>query len=146
MVSVSLETPHEVDVRLRRVIRESRFDVIAEPCWFDEFPIEAGETRFRADALALVRDESVWSQLVPRDSMTPSGAELFAVWCFHFRPHADNSGFVGWLASHLKHTFGTGVFVTCGSNSSDGGIFDYWGCPEFLRVPVLGEISTLVYG
>jgi hypothetical protein len=26
----------------------------------------------------------------------------------------DNSGFVGWLASHLKAAIGTGVLVVCG--------------------------------
>lgn len=70
-------------------------------------------------------------------------AELFAVWRFHFPAGADNSGFVGWLASHLKTLFGTGVFVVCGQNSADGGIFDYWGCPWALRDQVFAELDRL---
>ena len=50
------------------------------------------------------------------------------------------------LASHLKTKFGTGVFVTCGQNSKDGGIFDYWGCPLELRDQVLTEVRALVGG
>ena len=59
--------------------------------------------------------------------------EPFALFRFHFPDGVDNSGFVGWLASLLKEELGTGVFVTCGSNSLDGGIFDYWGIPSALR-------------
>ena len=44
---------------------------------------------------------------------------------FHFPAGVDNSGFVGWLASHLKVVLGTGVLVVCGFNSQRGGVFDY---------------------
>ncbi len=70
----------------------------------------------------------------------------FAIWRFHFPQGADNSGFVGWLATHLKTRIGTGVFVICGQNSNDGGIFDYWGCPWELRDSVLSEVRALVAG
>lgn len=45
---------------------------------------------------------------------------------------------------HLKTQFGTGVFVVCGQNSADGGIFDYWGCPWSLRDEVINAVQQLV--
>jgi hypothetical protein len=53
---------------------------------------------------------------------------------------------VGWLATHLKQRFGTGVFVTCGQNRRDGGVFDYWGVPLALREDVFAEVERLVEG
>jgi hypothetical protein len=44
----------------------------------------------------------------------------------------------------LKQRFGTGVFVTCGQNRRDGGIFDYWGVPLALRENVFAEVEKLV--
>ena len=82
----------------------------------------------------------MWSQLAP---CGPDAPELFALWRFHFPAGADNSGFVGWLATHMKECFGTGVFVVCGQNSGDGGIFDYWGCPWELREDVVAEVREL---
>ncbi|WP_436025877.1 DUF6196 family protein [Trinickia sp. LjRoot230] len=42
-----------------------------------------------------------------------------------------STSFVGWLATHLKNRFGTGVFVTCGQNDAE--------CtsPTFERSPSL---------
>jgi hypothetical protein len=97
--------------------------------------------RCRADALALVHDDQVWSQLVP---CSDGNAELFGILRFHFPLGLDNSGFVGWLAGRLKSKFGTGVFVTCGQNSSRGGIFDYTGCPMDLKDQVFAEIRSLL--
>lgn len=68
------------------------------------------------------------------------------VFRFHFPEHVDNSGFVGWLAMRLKRDFGTGVFVTCGQNRDEGGIFDYWGVPASLASGVFAEIQALVEG
>ncbi len=62
------------------------------------------------------------------------------MFCFHFPDGLDNSGFVGWLATHLKETLGTSVFVICGQNSDRGGIFDYWACPLNLGDEVAGMI------
>jgi hypothetical protein len=58
-------------------------------------------------------------------------------------PDLDNSGFVGWLASHLKTAVGTGVFVVCGQNTRRGGIFDYWGVPVEAADAVLAEVRRL---
>lgn len=141
MVSVSHETEAQTDARLRAVIRQSRLAVLPGAWAFEEFPRAQFATKANPEALALVRDEAVWSQLVPSQS---TQAEKFSVFCFHFPEGADNSGFVGWLASHLKRKFGTGVFVTCGQNTGDGGIFDYWGCPMALGKQVVAEVQALV--
>jgi len=143
MVDISKETGLQTEVRLRNVIRQATLRVYEGAYAFDEFPLALFGKHVNPSALALVRDDQVWSQLRPagRDDR-----ETFVVWRFQFPRGADNSGFVGWLASALKAKFGTGVFVTCGSNSSDGGIFDYWGVPIDLADPVIQEIRALTRG
>lgn len=91
-------------------------------------------------ALALVRDDAVWSQLVPA---APESAEPLDLWRFHFPLGVDNSGFVGWLATQIKRRLGAGVIVVCGCNSGDGGVFDYWGCPAGSGPSVLTLIGEL---
>lgn len=107
-----------------------------------EFPLDEFPSSVDPDALALVRDDEIWSQLVPCDDPTE---ELFTIWRFHFREGDDNSGFVGWLANHLKKKFGSGVFVTCGQNRNQGGVFDYSGCPVEIGPAVITELRKLVY-
>ena len=141
MVTISHETESQIEARLRAVICQSRLDVLSGSWAFEEFPRAEFANKENPDALALVRDETVWSQLVPSQS---TQAEKFCVFCFHFPKGSDNSGFVGWLASHLKRKFGTGVFVTCGQNTEDGGIFDNWGCPIALENQIVSEVRTLV--
>jgi hypothetical protein len=143
MVSISHEKPHEIESRLRHIIREAKLAVFDNPFAFEEFSLDAFREHANMDALAFVRDDQVWSQLV---KSPPDSPEPFVIWRFHFPPGADNSGFVGWLATHLKTCFGTGVFVLCGQNSNAGGIFDYWGCPWELRESVLSEVRALVAG
>jgi hypothetical protein len=111
------------------VIRGARARFYDGAWCFQEFPLPQFPERANHQALALVRDDHIWSQLVPH----AGEGEAFALFRFHFLAGADNSGFVGWLASLLKQELGTGVFVTCGSNSLYGGIFDYWGIPVTLR-------------
>ncbi len=84
-------------------------------------------TSLHAEALALVRDGDLWSQLVPADLAT---AEPLTLWSIHFEPGIDNSGFVGWLATLIKQHTGSGVAVICGQNTQRGGIFDYWCAPS----------------
>jgi Family of unknown function (DUF6196) len=143
LVNISQETTAETEVRLRRVIQNSRLKIFEDAYAFEEFPLALFAAKANGNALALVRDDLVWSQLLPSNS---AKAERFGVFCFHFPPGADNSGFVGWLASHLKKKFGTGVFVTCGQNSKEGGIFDYWGCPIALSETIFEEVRALVAG
>ncbi len=69
--------------------------------------------------------------------------EKFVVFSFHFTAGLDNSGFVGWLASHLKTAIGTGVLVVCGQNTQRGGVFDYWGAPLSVADQVIAELRSL---
>jgi hypothetical protein len=83
------------------------------------------------------------SALVPVVPETAEPVERFGVFSFHFPAGVDNSGFVGWLATHLKRRLGTGVFVVCGSNRARGGIYDHWGCPHALLPQVVAVIDEL---
>lgn len=141
MVNVSHEPWQETDRRLRALMPAVRLTVFDAAFHWAEFPLAAFAAAVRPDVLALVRDDELWSQLVPGED--PQG-ESFTLFRFHFPEDLDNSGFVGWLASHLKQTFGTGVFVTCGQNSSAGGIYDYWGCPRELGPEILAEVRGLI--
>ena len=141
MVEISQETSVQTETRLLKVIAQSEFKLFAGSYTFEEFPLDRFSNLARQDALALVRDNEVWSQLVP---CVESNQELFKIFSFHFDNCTDNSGFVGWLASHLKTELGTGVFVTCGQNLKRGGIFDYWGCPLEISEDVISEIEKLI--
>ncbi len=140
MVQVSHETPEQTETRLKKVISETDFKVYPGAYAFEEFPLREFNERANSDALCLVRDDEVWSQLLPsRDEEK----ELFAVFSFHFDGCKDNSGFIGWLANHMKAKLGTGLFVTCGQNSGRDGIFDYWGCPLDLGEQAIKEVNAL---
>ena len=140
MVDISHETAEQTDRRLRRLFPSTRIHVFDEPYAFFEFGRADFPGAVLADALAIVRDDECWSQLAPARG---GDGEQFTIFSFHFPDGMDNSGFVGWLASHLKQTFGTGVFVICGQNSKKGGIYDYWGCPIELAGDVRAELEAL---
>src|SRR3990170_3658441 len=137
---VSRETSEQTSARLIKVLAESELVVYAEPYAFIEVGVAEFPNHLVSQALAFVRDEDVWSVLIP--SADPAH-ERFVLFGFHFVPGLDNSGFVGWLASHLKTTVGTGVMVVCGQNSKRGGIFDYWGAPVSVAGEVLAEVRRL---
>lgn len=137
---VSHETPSQTDSRLRRVLADAELVVCDRPYAFVETNVSNFPKELLASALAFVRDENVWSALVP--SAEPEH-ERFVVFSFHFTANLDNSGFVGWLASHLKASIGTGVLVVCGQNSQRGGIFDYWGAPLSVASQVIAEVRHL---
>ena len=141
MVDISVESIEETEAKLRRVIGLADLRLYKEMYSFEEFPLQSFAARVQQSALALVRDDEVWSQLVPSSGQS---AQTFALFRFHFPAGVDNSGFVGWLATHFKRLFGTGVFVVCGQNSNRGGIFDYWGCPEELQDLVFAELQNLL--
>lgn len=143
MVSVSRESPEQTNRRLLDVVAKSRLDVLSGVYAFVDCSADMAGGGFRRDALALVRDGETWSQLIPSDD---ASAELFRVFSFHFPANIDNSGFVGWFATRLKNQFGTGVFVVCGHNSDDGGIFDYWGVPLAVGDDVIEAVRGLVGG
>ncbi|MCI0403409.1 MAG: DUF6196 family protein [Acidobacteria bacterium] len=137
---VSLETPQQTHARLRQVMAHAELNVLDGTFAFEEVPLADFPRGANPEALAFVRDREIWSQLVP---CTDPGMELFCIFCFHFAAGLDNSGFVGWLATYLKQTLGTGVLVVCGQNSRRGGIFDYWGCPAALADAVRRAIENL---
>ncbi len=143
MVDISNETTAETERRLRRVVTEASLVVYDDNYAFHEYPISKVHEYFDISALAIVRDDSVCSQL---ERANEKDEESFVVWRFHFPAGIDNSGFVGWLAGHLKAKFGTGVFVVCGQNSQQGGIFDYWGAPASIREQIIKEVKKLVGG
>lgn len=135
---ISTETPEQTEARLKEVIKSAELKVFQEPYFFYEMPISKFE--FNKHALAIVRDQEVWSFLLPSVS---SESENFKIFSFHFKDGLDNSGFVGWLASKIKRELGTGVFVVCGQNTNRGGIFDYWGCPISISNKVLRLVQEL---
>lgn len=137
---ISQETPTQTQARLRKVIAEAELLVYDHPYVFEEVSVDRFPAHHIADALAFVRDSHVWSALVPHREQQQEAFRLFS---FHFPPLLDNSGFVGWLASHLKAAVGTGVFVVCGQNSTRGGIFDIWGAPLSVADHVLKEVQLL---
>jgi uncharacterized protein DUF6196 len=150
---ISQETSEQTENRLKEVIHQAGLKIHDGVYYFEEFPLQ--EYIFDRNALAVVRDEEVWSQLVEApDSYEASeismaadasdkDKELFKVFSFHFKDGFDNSGFVGWLASTIKKRIGTGVFVICGQNTNRGGIFDYWGCPYEVKDQVIELINEL---
>jgi hypothetical protein len=137
-VYISSETPEQTENRLRKVIQTSELKIYDVEYFFKECSIEKFVLDVRA--LAIVRDEEVWSFLIPSES---SETENFKLFSFHFKDGLDNSGFVGWLASTIKRELGTGVFVVCGQNTRRGGIFDYWGCPVSIADDVLRLVRKL---
>lgn len=137
---VSQETAEQTEKRLKEVIRQADLKIYEGMYFFEEFPLE--KFSFDRNALAAVRDEEVWSQLI-KVSDEKAGKELFKVFSFHFKDGLDNSGFVGWLASVIKSRVGSGVFVVCGQNTNSGGIFDYWGCPNEVKDQVIEVINGL---
>ncbi|NLR97438.1 hypothetical protein HGP17_11460 [Rhizobium sp. P38BS-XIX] len=139
MVDISLETPEQTDARLRRLMPRTTLRTFERPYGFVEFDLDGFPAQVSPEALAIIRNEHCWSQLVP----VKGGGEQFQIFSFHFPPGEDNSGFVGWLASHLKNKFGTGVFVICGQDSDRGGIYDYWGCPISLASGISAELANL---
>jgi hypothetical protein len=138
---ISHETVEQTTQRLLQVIAQAELKIYEEVYVFEEFPLNDLQHNLKSEALALVRDDEVWSQLIRAETVT---GEQFKIFSFHFAENLDNSGFVGWLATHLKQKTGTGVFVVCGQNSRRGGIFDYWGCPVEVAEFVLSEIHNLV--
>ncbi|WP_234391100.1 DUF6196 family protein [Nocardia suismassiliense] len=142
MVDISIETEAQTAQRLRRVIAEADLDVHDGVWCFRESPL-AEPPQLTPRTLAVVRDAESWSALVPFAEAEGAEVEKFGLFSFHFPAGLDNSGFVGWLAGHLKRALGTGVFIVCGSNRDRGGIYDYWGCPVELLAAVEREIEAL---
>ena len=137
---VSRESSEETSSRLMRVLGAADFRLYDGYYGYHDYPANEFPAMEIPHALALVRDEQIWSVLRP---FKPGASERSRVFVFHFPPGLDNSGFVGWLASHLKTTFGTGVCVVCGHNDARGGIFDYWCVPASIADAAIAEVQRL---
>ena len=135
---LSTETLDQTETRLKKVIQTAALKIYDNEYYFKEVPI--GAFQFEKQALAIVRDDDVWSLLLPSNE---AASEKFKLFSFHFKDGLDNSGFVGWLASKIKKELGTGVFVVCGQNTARGGIFDYWGCPAAIADKVITLVLQL---
>src|SRR5262245_60834885 len=136
------------DARLVKVIAKARLEVLEG---FYAFQHLAEGHPPRPTALACVRDGESWSELVPTTDHEPADGSHKVV-SFHFAEELSASGFVGWLASHLKRSIGTGVIVICGRDARGGpglwkaaqGVFDYWGGPVGVGLGGLAEIRVVV--
>lgn len=135
---ISTETQEQTENRLKKVIQSANLKIYDSEYYFKEVAID--KFQFEEQALAIVRDEEVWSFLIPSKTAESENFKLFS---FHFKDGLDNSGFVGWLASKIKRELGTGVFVVCGQNTGKGGIFDYWGCPTEIADTVIKLVHQL---
>jgi hypothetical protein len=136
------------EARLLRVIARARFEVL--PGFYAFQDLVAGRPPGPA-ALACVRDGESWSELVPATDGQDTAAS-YRVMSFHFAEDLSASGFVGWLASHLKRSVGTGVIVICGRDARGAralwhaahGVFDYWGIPTRVGPEAIAEIRSLI--
>jgi hypothetical protein len=141
-MDITPETPQQTHARLIRVMAHARATRFEHDYTFAEYPVDAFPSHELHRALAFVRDKSSWSALLPASESTPPD-ERYLLISFHFAAGIPNSGFVGWLATQFKQQLGTGVFVVCGQNSRDGGVYDYWGIPRAVTQPALDLLASL---
>ena len=81
---ISFETEDEKERRLRKVIKKSDFKVYEGTYYFEEFALKEFSQKANENALALVRDDEVWSQLVPSSD---EKEELFVIFSKLFLEH-----------------------------------------------------------
>ncbi|KQW72445.1 hypothetical protein ASD03_32365 [Ensifer sp. Root127] len=141
MTGFLLETYHQMDKRLREVMKLADLEVFTNTFRFVEFEDCDFAEFVRKDALAIVRDETRWSQLVPAEELQ---GKLFQVLQLHFPEEVDRGGLVGWVGTHLRRSIGTDIIVICGQNSRAGGTFDYIGYPVSVASKVRAEIRNLM--
>ncbi len=132
MVTVSHELRALTEARLRGVFRQSAVEWLPGLWAF----VEGEDVLGREDSIAEIRDEGRLSALCP----TLNAAERFGVLRVVLPRGADDSGFVGWLASRVKAETGSGLFVICGQDAGRGGIFDFYGVPE----AAIGEVCSVL--
>jgi len=86
---ISEESAHQARARLGNVLSEAEFVVYEHPYSFVETDASHFPEELLGVALAFVRDEDVWSALVPTSSPQQ---EQFIIFGFHFKSDLDNSG------------------------------------------------------
>jgi Family of unknown function (DUF6196) len=141
-MDITPETPDQTHARLMQVMAHARMEKMAGDYTFAEYPLNAFPLALAQHALAFVRDANSWSALVRATDQTAT-QERYLLLSFHFAADIPNSGFVGWLATQFKQRLGAGVFVVCGQNSNDGGVYDYWGIPLAVAAPALALVESL---
>jgi|SRR5882757_2120292 len=140
MVTISREVGAQTEARLRAVFQRSVISWLPGSWLF----VEQDDAAERDDWIAMIRDEGQLSALCPASETAPDTAEeRFAVFRVLLPNGADDSGFVGWLATRIKATTGSGLFVVCGQNRERGGIFDYYGVPEAAVAEVAAVLDRL---
>jgi Family of unknown function (DUF6196) len=139
-MQLSPETPDRTRARLLGVLGQVELRVLDGTYAFSEHQSSSIPVAAAEGALALVRDDDMWSVLQP---VSARCGEPLRVFMFHFPAEVDNSGFVGWLAGHLKAVLGTGVLVICGFNPLRGGVFDYCCVPERVGEAAIAEVHRL---
>jgi hypothetical protein len=101
LMDITPENAAQTRARLLRVIAHARMHVETGDYVFAECPVDNFAIVWVAHCKALVRDERVWSALVPAElvankevaaTQTP---DKFTLLCFHFDSLIPNSGFVG---------------------------------------------------
>jgi hypothetical protein len=140
-MNIENEKPEQTHERLLKVIADSEFKIFHDTYVFDEFPINEFPNRADLSAIAYVRDESVWSQIVPS---TDSSKQLWKTIRFRFKKNSKTIGFIAWLSGYLKEKLGVGLCVICGWNSDIAGVYDYWLCPVESSKLVIEEIHNLI--
>ena len=139
------ESPEQMHGRLCGVLARSRFTLLREPHAWQ--PLDPSES-LPGNALAVVRDGTTWSALVPT---LPNARGAYCIFSFHFAEGSNASGFVAWLAGLMKNEAGTGAMVVCGFDAratvalwhTSLGLFDYWGCPWAKGNEVIALIERL---
>ncbi|HTF45863.1 MAG TPA: DUF6196 family protein [Pseudonocardia sp.] len=140
MVTISREVGAQTEARLRAVFRRSAISWLTGSWSF----VEHNDAAERDDWIAAIRDEGQLSALCPAWGTSSEAAEeRFGVFRVVLPSGADDSGFVGWLASRIKAATGSGLFVVCGQNRERGGIFDYYGVPQAAVPEVAAVLERL---
>jgi hypothetical protein len=144
---VTTESSEQMEARLLRVIAHSRFEVLTDDYIWQPM---TGNQPPSGNAITCVRDGDIWHEFVSA-SPTSSG-QRYRVVSFHFKEGIDASGFVAWLACHLKRSAGTGSVVICGKDKRDSaelfqtsqGVFDYWCCSVAAGDRFVSVIRSLI--
>jgi len=141
------ETTEQMQARLLGVIARARFEVLPDDYVWSSLSLGHAPAR---EAIACVRDGDEWSQFVPASSAALS--PRYRVVSFHFKEGTNASGFVAWLAAHVKRSAGTGSVVICGKDRRDTpelfqtslGVFDYWCCPVAAGDKFVAVMRSLI--
>ena len=80
-MDIKNEKSEQTHERLLKVIASAEFKVFEDTYIFDEFPIDKFPKRANPTAIAYVREEYVWSQVVPS---TDTSKQLWKTLRFRF--------------------------------------------------------------